>query len=306
MEQKWFETSCFRNLVDMHIVNGDERMLSSFDPESYADNMKRAGFDTAYVYASNCLGLCLYPSQTGYRHQITEKRDLFGDTVNTLRRRGIRPIGYLNNWSTEASDRHPEWRVVGTEGSGYRDRPGHQGRYGVCCFNSPYRDYFLALVEEMCSTYPVEGLWVDMVGFSRAACYCPSCQEQYRKKSGEDIPLILDWESPAWRRYMRFRGESMARYARDIRLTAQKARPGISVSIQTAGWYKGDNQGYSIDYLKEYDYTAGDFYTDVQDQAVDSKFLRSASTYQPFEYMVPRCPDLIYHTVNKPLEQLCQ
>lgn len=305
MNEPWYKKSCFRNLVDMHIV-GDDRMLKQFDPEVYADNMLLAGFDTAYIYASNCLGLCLYPSAIGYRHPITEKRDLFGQTVDACLRRGIRPVGYLNNWSTEASDRHPEWRVVGKDGTGYRDREGHQGRYGVCCFNSPYRDYFLSLVKEMCSTYPVEGLWVDMVGFSRTACYCPSCTKLYREKTGREIPEIVNWESREWREYMRFRGESMARYAKDIRLTAQRARPGISVSIQSAGWIKGDNQGYSTEYFKQFDYAGGDFYTDVKDQAVDSKFLRSASTESPFEYMVPRCPDLIYHTVNKPLWQLRQ
>lgn len=306
MNEPWFKKSCFRSLVDMHINNGDERLLASFDPEVYADNMKLAGIDTAYIYGSNCLGLCLFPTKTGYRHQIAYKKDIFGDTVKACIKRGIRPVGYLNNWSVEASERHPEWRVVGKDGSCYRDNEGHDGRYGVCCFNSPYRNYFLSLVREMCSTYPIEGFWVDMVGFFRFTCYCEGCRKKFREETGMEIPDVMDWESPVWKRYVKFRGDSMVGYAKDIIRTAREARPGITVSIQTNGWQEAYHHGYTTEFMREIDYCAGDFYTDVRQQALDSKFFRAVSKNQPFEYMVPRCPDLVYHTVNKPLWKLRQ
>lgn len=306
MGEKWYQRSGFRNLVDMHINNGDERLLASFDAEGYAENMEVAGFDTVYLYGSNCLGLCLFPTKTGYRHQIAEKRDIFGETVAACRKRGIRTVGYLNHWSTEAYNRHPEWRVVDKDGKGSRDAAGHDGRYGVCCMNSPYRDYFLAMVKELCESYPIDGLWVDMVGFWRSACHCGSCREAFRKESGLEIPEKVDWESPAWRRYVRFKEESMVRYGRDIAHTAKAARPGISVSIQCAGWTEGQHIGFSTGFFGQMDYCAGDFYTDVREQAVDCKFLRGVTPDQPFEYMVPRCPNLAYHTVSKPLWQIRQ
>ena len=175
MDQKWYQKSCFRNLVDMHINNGDERLLASFDPEAYAENMKTAGFDSAYVYGSNCLGLCLFDTETGYKHQAAVNRDIFGETVEALRKRGVRPLGYLNYWSTECYNRHPDWRVIGADGTGFRDQEGHEGRYGVCCCNSPYQEYFLNLVRQMCSKYQLEALWIDMVGFWRTACYSDEC-----------------------------------------------------------------------------------------------------------------------------------
>lgn len=306
MKEKWFQKSYFRNLVDMHINNGDERLLASFDPEAYAENMKTAGFDTVYIYGSNCLGLCLFPSKTGYRHQITEKRDIFGETVAACQKRGIRTVGYLNHWATKAYDLHPEWRVINKDGTGSRDAAGNDGRYGVCCMNSPYRDYFLAIVKEFCETYPIEGLWVDMVGFWRSACYCESCKKAYREETGMEIPEKIDWEAPAWRRYVKFKEDSMNRYARDITRTAKEARPGISVSIQCAAWTMGQHAGFSSGFFGQADYSAGDFYTDVREQAVDCKFLRNVTPAQPFEYMVPRCPNLAFHTVSKPMWQIRQ
>ncbi len=102
----WYQKSHFRNLVDMHIPSGIGN-LENFDAQQYACLMEKAGVDEAYVYASNCLGLCLYPSKVGYRHSITEKRDLFGETVAALRKKGIGVVGYLKSWATEAALMHP-------------------------------------------------------------------------------------------------------------------------------------------------------------------------------------------------------
>ena len=167
----WYKKSSFRNLVDMHIAD-KEGSLEKFDADVYADNMLKAGVDGAYVYASNCLGLCLYPSKTGYRHRITDKRDIFGETVTALKKRGIAVIGYLNSWSTACYDRHPDWRSIDSEGKGTRDNDHHGGRYGQCCTNSSYRKYFYTLVNELCTTYDLDGFWTDMVGFWKPAAFC--------------------------------------------------------------------------------------------------------------------------------------
>ena len=298
---KWYENSDFRGLVDMHINNGDERLLASFDAEKYAENMQVAGFDTVYIYATNCLGLAMFPSKVAYRHQIAEKRDLFGETVAACRKRGMKVVGYFNNWATAAYDHHPEWRVVDRNGKGTRDAEGHAGRYGVCCPNSPYHDYVVALAAEICANYPLDGIWIDMIGFWRGACMCESCKRLYREETGKDIPTVIDWASPDWKRYVRFKERSMIRFLRDIREAAQKARPGVTFSAQSSGWRQGYHLGWSMDLFGEFEYAGGDFVTSIRDQAVDCKFLRSATHHQPFEYMVCRCPDLKYHTANKPL-----
>lgn len=304
MEQKWYKKSFFRNLVDMHIADTDERLLSRFDPEAYAENLAHAGFDTAYIYASSCLGLSYFPNDTAPVHSASRTRDLFGETVAACRARGIRPVGYLNNWSTAAYDAHPEFRVIDKEGRGYRDHPGHAGRYGVLCPNTPYRDYFLSLVREVCLRYPIEGLWVDMVGFWRGACYCACCRERYRAETGREIPERVDFRSSEWLRYLRFKTETVAAYARDIVRTAKEARPDITVSIQSAGWSLGHFLGFDEDYFSAFDYAAGDFYTDVPAGITDCRVLSALTKDAPFEYMVSRCPTLTYHTVSKPLSLL--
>ena len=152
--QPWYKRSMFRNLVDMHIPSGNG-YLEQFDPEQYADCMETAGVDTAYVYASNCLGLCLYPTKVGYRHSIAEKRDIFGETVAALRKRNIGVVGYLNSWNTEASRQHPDWQIRSSDGKAR----GEYSRFGTCCLNSPFRQFFLDMVREMVSSYEIDGFY---------------------------------------------------------------------------------------------------------------------------------------------------
>ena len=288
----------------MHIANGDARLLSAFDGEAYAELLASAGFDAAYIYASNCLGLCLYPTKVGVRHQAVETRDIFGETVHACRAHGMKVIGYLNSWSSAIDDAHPTWRTQGVDGKGHRDLPGHAGRYGVPCPNSPYRDYFLSLVREVCSSYSLDGLWVDMVGFWRGVCHCEGCRKKFREETGLSLPLSIDWDSPNWVKYVDFKKRSLTSYAKDIVYTAKKQNPALSVSIQSAGWRLGSYLGFGEDYFAAFDYAAGDFYTDVRDGATDAEFLRAVTKDTPFEYMVSRCPSLSYHTVSKTFPEM--
>lgn len=249
----WYQKSHFRNLVDMHIPSGIGN-LENFDAQQYACLMEKAGVDEAYVYASNCLGLWSVSLKGGIQTLDYRKARSFGETVAALRKKGIGVVGYLNSWSTEAALMHPDWRV---REMGKPEEP--VGRFGVCCLNSPYRDYFLALVEEMVSTYDMDGLWVDMIGFYTSACTCEHCRKRYREATGFEIPETIDWTDENYLRYLRFKCDTVSSYARQIAETARRARPGISVSLQCAYWKNPLYNGMDDAYFAAMDYVSGDF-----------------------------------------------
>ena len=68
-DNKWFQKSYRRLLVDMHIPDWNEEFLKDFSPDNYAEMMKLANIDTAEIYAGNCLGLCFWPTNIGVRHK---------------------------------------------------------------------------------------------------------------------------------------------------------------------------------------------------------------------------------------------
>jgi len=292
--EKWYKKSYFRNLVDMHIPSGEQN-LENFDPEHYAECMETAGVDTAYVYASNCLGLCLFPTEIGFRHSVTYKRDIFGETVAALKRRGIRVVGYLNSWCTEGARRHPDWQIVSSAGK----RSGDDSRFGTLCLNSPYRSLFHRLVYEMVSKYDIDGLWVDMIGFFMPDCRCRWCREKYRNETGFDLPETIDWTDENYIRYIQFKFDTVSTYAQGITEAAHQAKPDISVSYQCASWSNSYACGLNNDYFATMDYVSGDFYADRDRTDVVCRLLPNLSNDSPFEYMISRAPDLCYHTAIK-------
>lgn len=288
---KWYQKSHFRCLVDMHLPSREES-FRAYSPRRYAERMELARVDTAYVYASNCLGLCLYPTDIGIRHSIVEKMDLFGETVSEIRKKGIGVVGYLNNWCTEVAKRHPDWQVVGPDGKTQLDI----SRYGVCCPNSPYQDYFLSLIGEMVSRYEIDGLWIDMIGFYMPVCTCPYCREKFRARTGYEIPQTMDYTDKAYVSYLAFKCQTVSDYVKRMRETAQRARPGLPVILQTAPWSNSFFTGVSDDYFEQSEFCSGDFYASKEDTDLICRVLPGLSKNAPFEYMTSRAPNLVYHT----------
>ena len=302
--KNWYKKELVRNLVDMHIPNGDG-MLEKFDPAVYAANIKKSGATVAYIYGSNCLGLCFFPTKIGLRHKAAE-RDIFGETVKECRKLGLGVVGYLNSWGSFVSDEHPDWNVVEADGRIMR----HSERFGNPCLNNPkYADYFTSIVREFVSSYDLDGLWIDMVGMWAPVCHCESCKKKFFDKYGKSLPKCDCLESPDYVDYIRFKGKSVAEYAQRIRDTALSVNPDLSISIQAAGGVKYPRfiGVYDLDYFKTSDYLAGDFYTDRSGVNAISRILYKLSENLPFEFMTSRCTGLEYHTSNKNINEIiCQ
>ncbi len=303
-ERKWFQKSYRRLLVDMHIPDWNEDFLKNFSPDNYAEMMKLANIDTAEIYAGNCLGLCFWPTNIGVRHKALERygRDIFGETIDACKRRGIEVQIYINVWCRAIYDLHPEWRIEMFDGRTTCEQEGC--RYGLCCHNTGYKDYFLALVDELNSMYEGVGFWIDMIG-NFHVCYCHTCQKRFRDETGFDrIPRIADWNDPAWRAFDKCRARWLTDFAKDIRATIVNRRPDATVTFQSAPIKYGRGFGTCIDYLHTGDFLAGDFTGDKIEQSVITKLFTELSPNRPMEFMTPRCETLSYHTSERPLANL--
>ncbi len=285
-------------LVDMHIPDWNPAFLQEFSPENYAEMMALAGVDTAEIYAGSCLGLCNWPTQTGYRHANTADRDILGQTVAACRKKGLNVVIYLNVWNRKAYEEHPEWRIVRL---GNRDT----WRMGICCPNTPYREFFLNLLDELNRGYDCDGLWIDMIGWFHDVCYCPDCRRRFRSETGySELPEQIDWDDPVWNTFQSCRMRWMEEFARDIRTQIKTVTPQRSLTLQCssllAGWFGGLNMGF----LQQIDYLAADCYGDYYEQSAICKLFRALSVHRPIEFMVSRCEKLTFHTTSRSQEDL--
>ncbi len=299
----WFSRSYRRNLVDMHIPDWDERFLSELDPAKYAELIARSNTDTALVYTSSCLGLANWPTQAGNRHAGT-KGDFIGEVFAELRKRGVRPIVYCNNWSLWAYDNHPDWRVIDAKGRGTAEWLWNPGHYGVVCQNSPYKQWNIEQVQEICRRYDFEGIWFDMNMWPYTPCYCRHCATRYEEEVGGQMPRIVDWNDPVWVNFQRKREEWLTEYTHDLRQAVLDIKPDATVGYQAAMWSSGWTAGTDAGFYQQSEYLSGDFYGGFESQSFICKILDKLTPQRPFEYSSSRCPDLEEHTTNKSAEQL--
>jgi hypothetical protein len=299
MAPPWHETRWRGNLVDMHIPDWHPDFLSRLDSEAYADLLQQARVQVAYLYASSCLGICYWPTKVGHAHDGLHGRDSLGERLTACHARGMEVVVYCNWWSKWAYDTHPDWRVVTAKGENTADYLWTPGHYGVCCFNSPYADFVLSLITELCLAYTFEGLWVDMIFWPYTVCYCSHCRRRYHDESGKDLPKIVNWEDPEWVAFQRRREAWMAEVVGRITATARRLQPGVSVGHQCAAWSTGWPSGISSTFFAQNDYLSGDFYGGAAEQSFISKLFTRLTEKPRFEFMTSRCPDLSDHTTMK-------
>ena len=288
----WYKRCYSRLLIDNHISEDDASFMTKFDPANYVAMVKKAGVESSMVYAVCHNGNSYYPTKAGHMHKNLKGRDIFGETVNLLRREGIVPIAYYTSiYHNHSAKNHPAWRITHPNGI------QHDRRYWWSCPNNDeYIQFVLAQTREVIA-YDVDGIFNDMT-FWPGICVCPACRGKYLAETGREIPVKIDWRDPDWISYQRFRESSMAAFAQAI-TSSIKARKDITVTHQTSTIIHGWMHGYSLGIADACDYTSGDFYGGKYQHILGTKVLAAASRNQPYEFMTSRCVDLRDHTSMK-------
>jgi len=301
---KWYENSYRRCLVDMHIPDWDERFLAEFDSKRYIEAMKTAGVDAAYIYANSCVGICNWPTKTGHRHKGLIGRDIIRELTEGLAKEGIKPIVYINFWSIWAYNKYPEWRCIDQKGRGSKEGLwGRPSRHGLLCMNSPYSDYVLQLVDELCSSYDFVGFWVDMILW-RMMCYCPHCRKRFRDETGYELPEKVDWKDPVWLTYLRKREEWNEEIFSRIIARVKKWKPEATVMCNSS-YYPWYILGESMKFYRLGEFIGGDFSMKRLPHSFECKLFNSVSAHKPFEFLCSVMdPALGEHSVIKSDEHL--
>lgn len=304
MEEKaWFEKSYRRNLVDMHIEDWNERFLSQLDPENYVAMLKLANVKSAMVYANSHVGYCYWPTKTGHMHKGLSRKDFLGTMIDLCHKEGINVIVYYsliyNNWAYE---QHPEWRILDINRKSSRDKPGQNGRYGVCCPNSEYRKFVLDQIEELCRNYKFEGIFFDMT-FWPTVCYCPDCKRKYKQEEGENLPTTINWDDPHWIKFQKKREKWLTEFATMATSAVKKIKPEVVVEHQSSTLTATWKYGVTSLLTEQCDYVDGDYYGGSLQQSFICKLFYNLTTNMPFTFSTSICyPGLHDHTTTKPKE----
>ena len=99
-------------------------------------------------------------------HPELGRRDVLAETIAAARPRGIRVVPYISTghklaWRMVTGD-HPEYAQRTRPGGGPARSHMFVGEdHGTICWNTPYRQAYLELVEKVVRDYDIDGIYFD-------------------------------------------------------------------------------------------------------------------------------------------------
>jgi hypothetical protein len=276
----WYRTAFRRNVIDMHITADDDRFMTGFDPQAYVDNLVKARVQSTVLYAISHIGLCYFPTQIGEMHPALQGRDVLGETLALCHQAGIKVVVYASLiFDLWAYRHHEDWKIHNVNGK----PAAEESRYGVCCPNSPYREYVQAIAQELSTYYDFDGIRFDMTYWPQV-CYCHHCQERFAREVGGELPTMIDWNDPHWVAFQRARERWLVEFAGLVTQTVRKFKPGASVEHQASTYPLTWRMGVSVDLAQHNDFLQGDFYGDALQGSFVRKLLSSISPNRPIGF----------------------
>lgn len=297
---KWYEHTYRRGVIDMHITDHDPRFLSEFDARTYAQRLADANVQSAVVYAHSHVGLCYFPTKVGVMHGNLKGRDILAEMIRECHARDIAVIVYLSAiFDTQAYRTNPNWRIIEVNGN----EAAANSRYGICCPNSPYREYIKSLAHEVCERYQFEGVRFDMTFWPRL-CYCRYCRVRFAEEVGGDLPTVINWEDPTWVAFQRKREEWLLEFARLLTRTVKDMNPNLTVEHQASTYTYSWTLGVTYRLSDQCDFLQGDFYGDALQGSFVRKLFHNLSRNHPPGFETCVSVELADYLVLKPKELL--
>ena len=287
MDKLWYQKSLRRFLFDMHIADWDDHFLSQFNPQEFMDCVAEAKVTAITVAANSHTGLCYWPTRVGMEHRCVKGKDLLGQMIECAHQKRLNVVIYYCtiycDWYWE---NHPEARIVDGDGKSEKllmNSTGKPRRFSVSCMNNPgYRQFVVDQLTEICQSYDFEGVWPDMT-FWPTVCYCPACQQRYRKEVGTKLPRVINWTDPEWVRFQRWREECVLDFSHLITTTIKRIKPNASVAHQSHTFVGDWLFGPSARLAKESDFLSSDYAADKPTHSFYAKLFYDLSENKPFE-----------------------
>ncbi|HTD24654.1 MAG TPA: alpha-amylase family protein [Terriglobales bacterium] len=246
-------------------INYNERDPLDMNADAWGDYWASLKVDAVLLNGGGIVAF--YPTQVPYHHrsQFLGTRDLFGEMVAAIKRRGIRAVARMDcNFAyEEALKAHPEWFERNPDGSPrpHREAPG---LFATCMFSPYFSEQMPAIYREINSRYAVDAFFTNGWPSTGApgVCYCQNCRQLFDKLGGAP-PAETDASSLLYRKYYLAHMDRVLEIWRLWDSIAREKNPesayvgnlgggldtvkDLKQISQTAQWFNADHQGRSGD-----------------------------------------------------------
>lgn len=214
----------FRQIhLDFHTGEKIPGIGSRFDKKQFQTALKTGHVNSITIFSKCHHGWAYHPSEANEIHPHLDF-DLLGAQIEAAHEIGVKTPVYLSAGLDEKlATRHPEWLVRDKNNQTTWVKDFLTAGYHKFCMNTPYLDYLMEQIKEVCRNYDADGIFLDIVGVQ--PCYCTNCINTLRAegKDPSDETAILEL---AERTY--------ANYARKCREAVDSVKPGLPL-FQNSG-----------------------------------------------------------------------
>ncbi len=102
--------------------------------------------------------------------------------------------------------------------------------------NSPWRQYYLNRIRQLAAT-GIDGLWPDVpIYFNGLREWCDTStygRMAFKADTGREIPAVVDYSNPDFRRYIEWRHRNLNQFQIDIAAAAASVNPNVFTFVET-------------------------------------------------------------------------
>ena len=159
--------------LDFHTSEHIEDIGKKFDKKQFQTALKEGHINSITLFSKCHHGWAYHPSKANEIHPHLDF-DLLGAQIQAAHEIGVKTPIYLSAGLDEKmAHRHPEWLVRNLDESTTWAKDFTEPGYHKMCMSSPYLDYLVKQIEEVCKNYDADGIFLDIAGVQ--PCYCQNC-----------------------------------------------------------------------------------------------------------------------------------
>lgn len=204
--------------LDFHTSEHIKEIGTQFDKKQFQEALKIGHVNSITLFSKCHHGWAYHPSRANEMHPGLNF-DLLKAQIEAAHEIGVKTPVYLSaGFDEKLVLSHSDWliRDKGNKTLWCPDftSPG----YHRFCMNTPYLDYLLEQIKEVCENYDADGIFLDCV--SIMPCYCAHCIKT----------LLSEGKSPSDDNAVQELAERVySKYAHAVRKTVDSVKPGLPV-----------------------------------------------------------------------------
>ncbi len=204
--------------LDFHTSEKIPAIGSRFSKKQFQEALKTGHVNSVTVFAKCHHGWAYHKSSENIMHPNLGF-DLLREEIEAAHEIGVKAVVYLSAGLDEKTAvRHADWLVRNKDESTTWVPDFSVPGYHKLCMNSPYLDYLLKELAEVCKNYDADGIFLDIVGVQ--PCYCRNCMNALEGRGLDPYDE---------KNVVALAEEVYANYTRRVRETVDKFRPGLPV-----------------------------------------------------------------------------